>query len=130
MAHKRLPTSMFCQDAVDPMRLLEENLTDEEETGGKRCCLCATSCSFMAFCSVLSQDIVDCNPVGASRSWLIDEMFELNSCIAASCQLKYQLKDSAPPCHFSGHMGQIFVEHRLMSHFGSHSIRWIMPLAA
>ena len=79
--YKRLPTSMFCQDAVDPMRLLEENLTDEEETGGKRCCLCAKSCSFMGFCSVLSQDIVDCNPVGASQSWLIDEMSELNSCI-------------------------------------------------
>ena len=35
MGHKRLPTSMSCEEAVDPMRLLEENLTDEEETRKK-----------------------------------------------------------------------------------------------
>lgn len=48
---------------------------------GKRCCQRAKCCSFMGFCSVLSQNIVGCNPAGASRSWLVDGMFEFNSCI-------------------------------------------------
>ena len=54
---------------------------------GKRCCQRAKCCSFMGFCSVLSQNIVGCNPVGASWSWLVDGMFEFNN----SCILPAQL---------------------------------------